>query len=113
MESQRDHCDDVEKSDPPQTKAGHDIRVHVLVTEDAAGPDCAGREMKDVQNDEHEEQRATPSHRTRSNRGSLRLMLLVPKGTRGPALPRELHRGNHVKNDRDYEHDTQRPQELT
>ena len=113
MESQSDHCHDVEKGDPPQTKAGHDVRVHVLVTEDTRGPDSAGREMQDVQDDEHQQQCTAPPHRARSDGSSLRLMLLVPNGTRGSALPRQLHRGNHVKNDRDDEHDPQRPEKLT
>src|SRR5882672_4170213 len=97
MQTKREHCDYIKERDPPDPETRDDVGVNVLATEHARGPDVAGREMKDVHDDEHQQQGSAPAHRPRRDRRDLRLSLRVADRASSAALARQLDRSYHVK----------------
>src|SRR5512138_1086746 len=105
VESEKDHRENVERGDPPDTKAGDEIPIDVAAPGDVeslmppGGVDLSGGEMEDVQDDEDEEQHSAPSHRARCPRGHLRLTLLIANRPRRARAHRELVGHEHMQND--------------
>ena len=58
-----DHRDNVEQHDPPDSKAANHIRIYVALGKKSRRSDCAGGEMKNVNDDEDEKENSAPAHR--------------------------------------------------
>src|SRR5438105_9451854 len=104
VKTECDHRDDVEKRDPPDAEAGDHVRVHILVTENTRRSNGSSGEMENVEDDEQEQQGATPSHRPRGNRRGLGIAFYVSNRARSATLPSELNGGNDMQGHRDDEH---------
>src|ERR1700716_1564996 len=111
MQTQRKHRHDIKERDPPDPEARDDVRVNVLTAEHTSGSDVTGREMKDVDNDENQQQRSAPPHRSRGYRGDLGLTFRVPDRARRAALARELDRSYPAKSYGNAEHGAETPQQ--
>src|SRR3981189_3739747 len=112
MQTKREHRDYIKERNPPDPETRDNVGVNVLATEHARGPDVAGREMKDVHNDENQEQRSAPAHRSGRDRRNLGFSFRVSDRTCGAALARQLDRRNDVKYYGEKEHYPQSPQQL-
>src|SRR3979411_98546 len=110
MQTKREHRDYIKERDPPDPETRDDVSVNVLATEHARGSQVAGRELQDVHNDEPQQQRSAPAHRSGRDRRDLGLSLRVTDRASSAALARQLDRRYHVKYYREQQHQTQSPQ---
>src|SRR2546423_5838879 len=109
VKAERDHRYDVKQRYPPDPETADDVRVHILMAENTSGPNCTGRKMENVKDNEDEYQYSAPTHRPGSDGRHLRLLLHISDWARRPRLPRQLHRSDHVQKHGDYQRDSQRP----
>src|SRR3981081_686604 len=112
MHAKREHRDYIKERDPPDPETRDDVSVNVLATEHARWSEVAGREMKDVHDDEHQQQRSAPAHRSGGDRRDLGLLLRVTDRASSAALARQLDRRYNQEYSGEQEHQTQRTQQL-